>query len=152
MVKTRAVLASSKSGVYCFLVHPEDYQVFTIKLRRLAGEDKKEKETLLLSVSKWYPPRTNAQNDKYRGLLRYMCSDTEGQLYGSDPDNLHEGVLVVAALSYGYPTIKVAGVRVPERSHNAITKNMNILIEVAQVLAGEYGVDLSSYHLEDQSD
>ena len=134
-----------------FNVHPEDRLIFAAKLKNILEKDwaHLKKQILVLTVSLYHPPRSTQQNKLYRGIVRYICTDPDSEAYGSDPDNLPEGILAWAALSYGYPTIDAAGVRVPERSHKTTTKYMNLLIEVARVVAGENKVDLSDLHLED---
>ncbi|KKK59943.1 hypothetical protein LCGC14_3029310 [marine sediment metagenome] len=151
LFKTQAVFVPGMSkvhkGLYSFLVHPDDQVIFKAKMAQLLKDqlDKKHKKhpNLILSVSVYHPPRTLKQNDMYRAMLRAMCTQKESAAYGSDPDNLHEGVLARAAISYGYPTITVAGIKVPERSHKTMTTQMNLLMEVARVIAGEIGADVS---------
>ncbi len=151
LFKTRAVFVPGMSkvhkGLYSFLVHPDDQVIFKAKMAQLLKDqfDKKHKKhpNLILSVSVYHPPRTLKQNDMYRAILRAMCTQKESDAYGSDPDNLHEGVLARSAISYGYPTITVAGIKVPERSHKVMTTQMNLLMEVARVIAGEIGADVS---------
>ena len=150
LFKTRAVFVPGMSkvhkGLYSFLVHPDDQIIFKAKMAQLFKDVKKkpgQRPELILSVSIYHPPRTLKQNDMYRAMLRAMCTQEESAAYGSDPDNLHEGVLARSAISYGYPTITVAGIKVPERSHKVMTTQMNLLMEVARVIAGEIGADVS---------
>ena len=157
LFKTQAVFVPGMSkvhkGLYSFLVHPDDQVIFKAKMAQLLKDqfDKKHKKhpNLILSVSVYHPPRTLKQNDRYRAMVRFMCNDPEGGLYGSDPELLHEGLIALAAISYGYPTITVAGIRVPERSHKTMTTQMNLLMKVANVVAGENGIDMSQFFQEE---
>ncbi len=137
-------------GVYGFFVHAEDQILFKHEMARLL-KDKKvypQNVALILTVSRHHPPKTRKQENMYRKIVREICIQEQSEAYGSDPDNVHEGVLARACLSYGYPTIEVAGIRVPERSKMTDTVNMNLLMEVARVIAGEYGADVSHIGLE----
>ena len=146
--KTRAYIDATRtradfSGVG-FMIHPEDRVIFAAKLKGILNKMKEpDKKALVLTVSIYHPPRSTQQNKLYRLILRTICTDPDSESYGEDPDNLHEGVLARAALSFGYPTMLIAGVRVPERSHETTTLYMNLLIEVARVIAGEQKCDLS---------
>lgn len=97
-----------------------------------------------LTLSLWHKPKTRPQENMYRKILREICTQEQSDAYGSDPDNVHEGVLALATLSYGYPSVPtIAGVRVPKRSRDATTKELNLLMEVARVVAGESKADVS---------
>ena len=157
--KAQVAFVKSKSdvdmGFYTFYVHPDDQILFKAKLAQVLITKRRpmlqgnKSRPLVLTVTRHNPPKTRPQENMYRGIVRAICTQEQSEAYGSDPDNVHEGVLARACLSYGYPTIEVAGVRVPERSKMTDTVNMNLLMEVARVIAGEYGADVSHIGLED---
>lgn len=157
--KAKVAFAQSKSdvdiGFYSFYVHPDDQVIFKHEMARLLKKTPGQpmagikNQPLVLEVKRYCNPKTRKQENMYRKILREICTQEQSDAYGSDPDNVHEGVLARACLSYGYPTITVGGLKVPQRSKQATTKELNLLMEVARVLAGELKADVSHIGLED---
>ncbi len=138
-------------GVYGFFVHAEDQILFKHEMARLL-KDKKvypQNVPLILTLSRYHPPKTRSQENMYRKIVREICTQEQSEAYGSDPDNVHLGIVARAALSYGYPTITAAGVRIPLSTTKASTTEINLLMEVARVVAGECNADVSNIGLGD---
>ncbi len=149
--KTQAVFVPGMSkvhkGLYSFLVHPDDQIIFKAKMAQLLkdqlGKKYKKHPNLILSVSIYHPAKTRKQENMYRKIIREICIQEQSEAYGSDPDNVHSGVVARAALSFGFPTVIVGGLRIPISTKNASTKDLNLLMEVSRVIAGEMGADVS---------
>ncbi len=159
LIKTRAAWnkdhTDETDNIIAFRIHPDDWITFIHKFKEILKSNKKKSKKqkllpqLILDVSKYRPPRTLAQNDKYWGMLRYACAQEGTDFYGSSPESIHEGVLAVAATQYGYPTDKTfAGLLVPVRSPDTLTDQMSLLIGVAYVELAALGVDWSNYNIE----
>ena len=134
-------------GVYSFYVHPDDQILSKAKLAQLLG--KKKDTPLVMTLTKYHPPKTRKQENMYRKVVREICTQEQSEAYGSDPDNVHLGIVARAALSFGFPTIEVTGIRVPISTKTASTKDLNLLMEVSRVIAGEMGADVSHIGLGD---
>ena len=153
LFKTQAVFVPGMSkvhkGLYSFLVHPDDQIVFKAKMAQLLKDQFGNKRyikthpNLILSVSIYHPAKTRKQENMYRKIIREICIQEQSEAYGSDPDNVHSGVVARAALSFGFPTVIVGGLRIPISTKNASTKDLNLLMEVSRVIAGEMGADVS---------
>ena len=132
------------NGLYCFYVDPADQILFRHQMARLLqGKQKVDLVDLNLTLTRYHKSKTRKQENMYRKIVRVICTDENSEAYGSEPDLVHEGILARACLSYGYPTDTVAGMRVPVRSSKATTKDLNLLMEVARVLAGELNANVS---------
>lgn len=80
--------------------------------------------------------RSLEQNNHFHGHVQQITIET-----GNDFEDTKLGIKI-RALDMGYPYTMIDGIRYPKPSHNRNTKEMSILIEVAHLVAAEYGIRL----------
>lgn len=137
--------AGLKAGLISLYVHPDDQikveKAFEIQPLLHKGEG------WLVEIRKAYNPRTLTQNALHREIVYRICTDVNSSAYGSDPDLVHEGILLRGMLEYGYPVVEANGIKVPKRTHTLDTKEFQLLFEIDVIIAGETGTDISDLPL-----